>query len=62
LGGWKVGAENFLAVVLQPPAQPVWVVDADRLIRFANPAAIAALGSSAAAFRRAAARWWGSPT
>jgi PAS domain S-box-containing protein len=44
LGGWKVGAEDFLAAVLQTTAQPVWVVDADGLIRFANPAAIAALG------------------
>jgi len=38
------------------------LTDADGLIRFANPAAIAALGYSAAAFRRAAAWWWGSPT
>jgi PAS domain S-box-containing protein len=44
LGGWKVGAEDFLAAVLQSTAQPMWVVDADGHIRFANPAAIAALG------------------
>jgi PAS domain S-box-containing protein len=44
LGGLKVGAENFLAAVLRTVAQPVWVVDPDGLIRFANPAAIAALG------------------
>ena len=44
LGGWKVAAEDFLAAVLQTTAQPVWVVDAEGLIRFANPAAIAALG------------------
>ena len=44
LGGWKVGAEDFLAAVLQSTAQPIWVVDADGLIRFANLAAIAALG------------------
>jgi PAS domain S-box-containing protein len=43
-GGWKVGAEDFLAAVLQATAQPIWVVDSDGLIRFANPAAIAALG------------------
>jgi PAS domain S-box-containing protein len=44
LGGFKVGAEDFLAAVLQTVAQPIWVVDPDGLIRFANPAAIAALG------------------
>jgi hypothetical protein len=27
LGGWNVGAEDFLAAVLQTVAQPVWVVD-----------------------------------
>jgi PAS domain S-box-containing protein len=43
-GGWKVGAEDFLAAVLSAAAQPIWVVDPDGLIRFANPAAIAALG------------------
>jgi PAS domain S-box-containing protein len=43
-GGWKVGAEDFLAAVLGVTAQPIWVVDPDGLIRFANPAAIAALG------------------
>jgi len=44
LGGWKVGTEEFLAPVLQTIAQPIWVVDPDGLIRFANPAAISALG------------------
>ena len=44
LGGLQVGAEDFLAAVLQAAAQPIWVVDPDGLIRFANPAAIAALG------------------
>jgi PAS domain S-box-containing protein len=48
LGGWKVGAEDFLAAVLQTTAQPIWVVDADGLIRFANPAAIGALGYDSA--------------
>jgi PAS domain S-box-containing protein len=47
LGGLKVGAEDFLAAVLQAAAQPIWVVDPDGLIRFANPAAIAALGYEA---------------
>ncbi len=44
LDGWKVGAEDFLAAVLGTAGQPIWVVDADDVIRFANPAAIAALG------------------
>jgi PAS domain S-box-containing protein len=44
LGGLRVGAEDFLAAVLQAAAQPIWVVDPDGLIRFANPAAIEALG------------------
>jgi PAS domain S-box-containing protein len=48
-GGWKVGAEDFLAAVLRATAQPIWVVDPDGLIRFANPAAIAALGYDRAA-------------
>jgi PAS domain S-box-containing protein len=43
LGGWKVGAEDFLAAVLHAVAQPVWVVDPVGSIRFANPAAVAAL-------------------
>jgi PAS domain S-box-containing protein len=43
-GGWEVGAEEFLAAVLETVAQPIWVVDPDGLIRFANPAAIATLG------------------
>ena len=44
LGGRKVGTDDFLAAVLGTIAQPIWVVDADGLIRFANPAAISALG------------------
>jgi PAS domain S-box-containing protein len=48
LGDLGVGAENFLAAVLRTIAQPVWVVDPDGLIRFANPAAIAALGYDSA--------------
>src|SRR5215208_6298783 len=37
-------AEDVLVEVLQTVAQPVWVVDRDGLIRFANSAAVAALG------------------
>jgi PAS domain S-box-containing protein len=48
MAGWKVGAEDFLAVALQTTAQPIWVVDADGLIRFANPAAVGALGYDSA--------------
>jgi PAS domain-containing protein len=48
LGGWRVGAEEFLAAVLRTAAQPIWVVDPDGLIRFANPAAISALGYDSA--------------
>jgi PAS domain S-box-containing protein len=44
LVGWGVGADDFLAAVLRTVVQPVWVVDPDGLIRFANPAAVAALG------------------
>jgi PAS domain S-box-containing protein len=43
LAGLRVDAEDFLAAVLEA-AQPIWVVDRDDRIRFANPAAIAALG------------------
>ncbi|MDX6713788.1 MAG: hypothetical protein QOH30_346, partial [Baekduia sp.] len=48
LGGLKVGTEDFLAAVLQTTAQPIWVVDPESRIRFANPAAIAALGYDSA--------------
>jgi PAS domain S-box-containing protein len=44
MAGLGVGAEDFLAAVLETVAQPVWVVDPDGVIRFANPAAIATLG------------------
>jgi PAS domain S-box-containing protein len=47
-GGWEVGAEDFLGAVLQTVAQPIWVVDPDGLIRYANPAAVAVLGYDAA--------------
>jgi signal transduction histidine kinase len=40
----KVGTEDFFATVLQTAAQPICVADADGRIRFANAAALAALG------------------
>ena len=40
----RVGAEEFLAAVLGATEQPIWVVDPEGAIRFANPAAISALG------------------
>ena len=48
LGGWKVATEDFLAAVLSVAGQPIWVVDPDGRIRFANPAAITALGYDSA--------------
>jgi PAS domain-containing protein len=42
--GCGFGAEDFLGAVLSTAAQPIWVVDAEGVIRFANPAAIATLG------------------
>ncbi len=44
LTGLTARPEEFLAAVLETAAQPIWVVDPDGVIRFANPAAIAALG------------------
>jgi len=44
LAGLRVGAEEFLAALLGATEQPIWVVDPEGAIRFANPAAIAALG------------------
>jgi PAS domain S-box-containing protein len=44
LAGWSVEAQPFLKSILDGVAQPVWVVDHEGLIRFANPAALAALG------------------
>ena len=40
----RIGAEAFLAAVLDCVAQPVWVVDHDGLVCFANPAAMRTLG------------------
>ena len=44
LSGWNVEAQPFLKSILDGVAQPVWVVDHEGFIRFANPAALAALG------------------
>jgi PAS domain S-box-containing protein len=44
----KISAEDFLAAVSETAAQPVWVVDPGDVIRFANPAAITALGYDSA--------------
>ena len=38
------GADALVASILACVAQPVWMVDQDGLIRFANPSAVAALG------------------
>jgi PAS domain S-box-containing protein len=48
LAGFKVNAADFLAAVLETIGQPVWVVDPGGVIRFANPAAIAAIGYESA--------------
>jgi signal transduction histidine kinase len=44
-----VAAEDLLAVVVQTAAQPICVVDGDGRVRFANAAAVAALGDDGAA-------------
>lgn len=44
LAGLRVGAEELVVAVLETTGQPMWVVDHHGMIRFANPAAIAALG------------------
>jgi signal transduction histidine kinase len=44
----KVVTEDFLATVLEKAAQPICVGDADGRIRFANAAALAALGCDSA--------------
>ena len=48
LVGLDVSAADFLAAVLEAAAQPIWVVDPGGVIRFANPAAFAALGYDSA--------------
>jgi signal transduction histidine kinase len=47
----SVATEDFLGTVLQKAAQPICVVDADGRIRFANAAALAALGHGSACDR-----------
>ena len=47
LAGWNVEAQPFLKSILDGVAQPVWVVDHDGFIRYANPAALSALGYDA---------------
>jgi PAS domain S-box-containing protein len=44
--GGNVAGAGLLAAALQTVAQPVWIVDRVGRIRFANPAAVAALGYS----------------
>jgi PAS domain S-box-containing protein len=48
LAGLRISAEDFLAAASETAAQPVLVVDPDDVIRFANPAAITALGYDSA--------------
>ena len=48
LAGFKVNAADFLAAILETVGQPVWVVDPNAAIRFANPAAVAAIGYDSA--------------
>ena len=42
LSGLNVSTADFLAAMLEAAGQPIWVVDRDGVIRFANPAASAA--------------------
>jgi PAS domain S-box-containing protein len=42
--GLGVGADDFLAAVLEGPGQPLWVTDHSDVIRFVNSAAVSALG------------------
>ena len=44
LSGLGINSADFLAATLEAAGQPMWVVDHDGLIRFANPAAATALG------------------
>ena len=48
LSGLNVNTADFLAAMLEAAGQPMWVVDRDGLIRFANPAALATLGYDSA--------------
>ena len=44
LSGWVLDAHGFLASILDCVAQPMWVVDHEGRVMFANPAAIETLG------------------
>jgi PAS domain S-box-containing protein len=44
LAGLRVGAEEFLVALLETTRQPFCVIDHDGVVRFANPAAVSALG------------------
>jgi PAS domain-containing protein len=44
MAGLGVTAEDVLDAVLETAGQPIWVVDPEGRIRFATPAAVAALG------------------
>jgi PAS domain S-box-containing protein len=44
LADLRVGAEDALGAILGTVRQPIWVVDPEGTIRYANPAAVAALG------------------
>jgi PAS domain S-box-containing protein len=48
LTGLRISAEDFLAAFSETVAQPFWIVDPGDVIRFANPAAITALGYESA--------------
>jgi PAS domain S-box-containing protein len=48
LAGLRVGAEGWLAALLEVAARPIWVVDHDGVIRFASLAAVATLGYDSA--------------
>jgi PAS domain S-box-containing protein len=48
LAGLNFRTEDFLAAVLESAGLPIWVADREGRIRFANPAAIAALGYDSA--------------
>jgi PAS domain-containing protein len=48
LAGVRVSAEDFLAAVSARAAQPIWGINPDDVIWFADPAAITALGYDSA--------------